>query len=282
MTHYLLFVHGIGRQQPGFSNGLMDRLNAAYRTNVAKTSRLDFDPLISEEAYWDDITQVDQEPLRVQLCYEGLSQYWPSNLVRRYVLDYITDEISYSKHAYAPRKYKAITGRVDAAVKRLNELAKSAGDTPGSLTVIAHSLGSLIASDALYDMMHEGRFPENLVFENFLTMGSPMALHALRLGVDEFDKPVRPRRWINFMYPQDFMSYPLKAINKAYEKAVEEDVMLRVKRAAFGNHSVLIKLASALPFIGSLVVHTLYDKDRYLIDTVAGVLAGTYVGCRNS
>ena len=282
MTHYLLFVHGIGRQQPGFSNGLMDLLSAAYQTNVAKTSRLDLDPLISEEAYWDDITQVDQEPLRRQLRYKGLSQYWPSNLVRRYVLDYITDEISYSKHAYAPRKYKAITGRVEAAAKRLNELAKSAGDASGSLTIIAHSLGSLIASDALYDMIHEGRFPENLVFENFLTMGSPMALHALRFGVDEFDRPVRPKRWINFLYPQDFMSYPLKAINKAYEKAVEKDVMLRVERAAFGNHPVLIKLASTLPFIGSLVVHTLYVKDRHLIDTVAGVLAGTYVGCGNS
>ena len=108
MTHYLLFVHGIGRQQPGFSNGIMDLLSTAYQTNVAKTSRLDLDPLISEEAYWDDITQVDQVPLRTQLCYEGLSQYWPSNLVRRYVLDYITDEISYSSMHTLPENTKQL------------------------------------------------------------------------------------------------------------------------------------------------------------------------------
>jgi len=74
-----------------------------------------------------------------------------------------------------------------------------------SLTVIAHSLGSVITSDGLYDLTKNNALPPNLTLDRFFTMGSPIALYGLRYGLANFVRPIRPKLWINFFYPQDLL-----------------------------------------------------------------------------
>jgi hypothetical protein len=103
------------------------------------------------------------------------------------------------------------------------------------VTFIAHSLGTVISSDYVWDRTKARRrtrrrgFHERLAFANFFTVGSPLALYSLRYGGPEaFNKPVRveiPRgRWVNLYDRDDPVGMPLKPLNAAYRRAVWKDV----------------------------------------------------------
>jgi pimeloyl-ACP methyl ester carboxylesterase len=113
------------------------------------------------------------------------------------------------------------------------------------LTVIGHSLGSVIASDFLYD--HTRRHGKKLRdhfgvdFVNFFTLGSPLVLYSARSPastsgtfgpgrvVDSFDAPVHVESatgvWLNIYSVDDVVGYPLKCVNDAYAGAVTADVV---------------------------------------------------------
>lgn len=111
------------------------------------------------------------------------------------------------------------------------------------LTVIAHSLGAVIASDFLYDhtRRHGTKFRDHfgVDFVNFFTLGSPLVLYAAhspacgRFGpgaiVDQFDAPVLVESatgiWLNIYSADDVVGYPLKPLNDAYAGAVTADMV---------------------------------------------------------
>lgn len=113
------------------------------------------------------------------------------------------------------------------------------------LTIVAHSLGSVIASDFVYDhtRRHGTRFRDHfgVDFVNFFTLGSPLALYAARSPVcaagefgpgqvvECFSAPVRVETdwgvWLNIYSDDDVVGYPLKSVNDAYRLAVTADVV---------------------------------------------------------
>jgi hypothetical protein len=113
------------------------------------------------------------------------------------------------------------------------------------LTVIGHSLGSVIASDFLYDhtRRHGKRLRDHfgVDFVNFFTLGSPLVLYSARSPVcttgsygpgrvvDGFDVPVHVESetgvWLNIYSGDDVVGYPLKSVNDAYAGAVTADVV---------------------------------------------------------
>jgi len=113
------------------------------------------------------------------------------------------------------------------------------------LTVIGHSLGSVIASDFLYDHTRRrgSRFRDHfgVDFVNFFTLGSPLVLYAARSPactsgsfgagrvVDGFDAPVHVESatgvWLNIYSEDDVVGYPLKSVNDAYGASVTADVV---------------------------------------------------------
>jgi hypothetical protein len=78
---------------------------------------------------------------------------------------------------------------------------RAAWESQRPLLLIAHSMGSVIAYDALWEMSHDGR--DDLRLELLLTMGSPLGQNYLQrriLGHDRPGKerfPTNLRRWIN-------------------------------------------------------------------------------------
>ncbi len=129
-----------------------------------------------------------------------------------------------------------IVGYLNADVKRLiqdrikDELKFINGDKE-PVTFIAHSLGTVIASDFIWDRQKEKDFGD-FKLSNFFTMGSPIALFALRWGVELFDQPIRidvPHGcWINILDKDDPIAYPLKGLNKEYDAVVLTDQEVNV------------------------------------------------------
>ena len=99
------------------------------------------------------------------------------------------------------------------------------------VTFVAHSLGTVIASDFIWDRQKLHDFG-NFKLNNFFTMGSPLALFALRYGAQLFNKPIHIDltfgRWINIMDKDDPIAYPLKELNKEYNEVVLKDIQVNV------------------------------------------------------
>lgn len=78
---------------------------------------------------------------------------------------------------------------------------RAAWESQRPLLLIAHSMGSVIAYDALWEMSHDSR--DDLRLELLLTMGSPLGQNYLqrrlfghdRSGTERF--PANVRRWVN-------------------------------------------------------------------------------------
>ncbi len=154
---------------------------------------------------------------------------------------------AYLFYYFGPRLYNQLRSGVAAEyvgdiIGYLNEEAKekiqarikakvvplAAGGRP--VTFIAHSLGTVIASDFIWDCQEHGLI-KPFALGNFFTMGSPLALFALQYGVELFNKPIRveaPACWVNILDADDPIAYPLKSLNKEYAGAVLADQEVNV------------------------------------------------------
>jgi hypothetical protein len=134
----------------------------------------------------------------------------------------------------------------------LRSLAAEAGDR-APLCVVAHSLGSVIASNYFYDLqkgvdmisepvrdqMGDTPLERGETFSHFYTLGSPIAIWSLRYA--DFGVPIAvpsPRlsehhphlegEWVNFYDENDVCGFPLKTLNSKYRERVKADVAVNV------------------------------------------------------
>lgn len=242
MANYLIFVHGIGEQEPGVYNDFGNRIREATNPD-----------LYWDEAYWADVTQPDEELLKKRVGRGGF--------LHNYYIGSFGDLVAYSKLHYPPDKYSEIQQRFSERVYLASKRAEYFNDTNACLSVIGHSMGSVIASDGLYNMISSGTFPQNMKLKCLFTLGSPLALYALRYGIERFTKPIRPEVWLNFYYPQDVAALALKPLNKAYNSAVTEDICL--SPGSLGR-----RLISVLPYL-SVGSHSWYFTDPRVISRIA-------------
>jgi hypothetical protein len=238
-------VHGVGRQGPGFAGPMIAALRRRFARAVpgAPPDALAFRPV-----YWAPVLQAEEDALwgRLQkggrLCYANL---------RQFMVDFAADAIAYQPLPGETSAYNAVHA---VMAKALGGLAAEAGGT-APLCVIAHSLGTVIASNYLYDLQ---KFRERPLIPNAAidamgtsplewgetlaglhTMGSPLALWSLPYA--DFGVPVdvpsphlaslHPRvrgAWINYYDCDDVIGSPLKTLNAAYGRAVTEDREVRV------------------------------------------------------
>ena len=121
------------------------------------------------------------------------------------------------------------------------DFPKGSGKAP--LTFITHSLGTVIASDFIYDRSKERRlkslegFHERFYLENIFTIGSPLALFSLRYnGPEAFQNPIHVEssfgRWLNIYDGDDPVGMPLRPLNDAYKSAVSRDI--KVESGIYG------------------------------------------------
>ncbi|RLF65169.1 MAG: hypothetical protein DRN30_04530, partial [Thermoplasmata archaeon] len=97
--------------------------------------------------------------------------------------------------------------------------------------IIAHSLGTIMISNYLWDMQKVGLLDKQIA--GVYTTGSP--LHIFLSGKRYSDiKAIEPTsddfEWINFWNPKDVLSSPYRMLSSSYNKLVKD---VRIKRGWF-------------------------------------------------
>lgn len=232
------FVHGIGRTEPGYSAPMQRALERAFEERPSSSTG----GLVFEEVNWSAALQN-----REDLLYERLDEAGPLGWgkLRHFMVDFAADAIAYQPAPSDRSAYDAVHLEVAHTLARLAERA----GPRAPLCIIAHSLGTVIASNYLYDLAKRrhsfcscevraaiGRSPlergETLTL--LYTLGSPIALWSLRYPKFGQPIPFPPRRlghhhpdlvarWVNVYDPDDVIGYPLRELNAGYRRAVTED-----------------------------------------------------------
>jgi hypothetical protein len=238
----IAFIHGIGRTQPGYSAPMQRALTRRFASLIGGEAGDPGSQLIFEEVSWSAALQNREDLLWSKLSPAGPMRF---GRLRRFLVDFAGDAIAYQPAPSDRTAYDAIHRELAGSLTRL---ASRAGPR-APLCVIAHSLGTVIASNYIYDLLK----PQNSFMHSsvrsmiqgtpleraetlalLFTMGSPLALWSLRYS--EFGDPIRlplaalarhhpglRASWINFYDADDVIGYPLRPLNAAYRDAVTED-----------------------------------------------------------
>ncbi|RME74559.1 MAG: hypothetical protein D6784_09655 [Chloroflexi bacterium] len=237
-------VHGVGRQDPTFADELIAELTYRFARFLPANVPDPQTQIIIEPVHWAPVLQHAEEQLWQRLKREGDLNFIK---LRRFMVEFGADALAYQPLPHRRAVYDAIHGVMARSLRRLAERAGS----HAPLCVIAHSLGSVIASNYIYDLQAE-KMPDSVravhqptpvelgeTFAFFYTLGSPIALWSLRFS--DFGMPINvpsPRlahyypalkgEWVNFYDPDDIIGYPLKPLNEKYRRVVKADIPVNV------------------------------------------------------
>jgi len=235
-------IHGIGEQDPNFADGMARELKDRFAREMGKKLKDPASELAILPVYWAPVLQGAEEELWKRMKRAGELDF---TTLRRFLVDFAADAIAYQP---TPTDRRIYDGIHEKFAEILNGLATEAGQK-APLCVIAHSLGSVIASNYFYDLQHPERsliarnvkkrigntpLERGKTFALFYTLGSPIAIWSLRY--DNFGVPIAvpspelskyypnlKGEWVNFYDEDDVIGYPLKTLNTAYRKVIKAD-----------------------------------------------------------
>ena len=236
-------IHGMGSEDQFFSVELKHRITEEY---VSAEEGRHEDDLIYQEIYWGDLVKEQQKSLIESSNYKKDLTYM--NL-RELIVDHLGTTL-----AYRTSMYDVIQKRVKESLSKLCSLRRVDPEkTP--LVVLAHSFGSVIMSDYIYDIQKrqaetadgtiEGmsNLEQFKTLAGFITFGTPMALFSLQsdsafaspinIVGSELPEKIKERvQWNNFYDKDDIIAYPLKGINDTYSELITGDYEINVGSAA--------------------------------------------------
>lgn len=234
-------VHGIGKQTANFAEKMMTELTQHFGPET-------LGDIVIRTVFWAPVLQ-EAEDVLWQRVQAGGTLHYPET--RRMLIDFLADALAYQPTGDDHRAYDGIH---TVFAQTLADLAREAGpDAP--LCIIAHSLGTIIASNYVYDLqvdpvkhligdevravMTGTPLEKGDTLALFYTMGSPIALWSLRYH--EFGRPIivpAPQlrqyhseiegEWVNYYDQDDAVGFPLKTLNAAYGKMITRDAQVNV------------------------------------------------------
>lgn len=239
MNLAVVSIHGMGTHEKDFADAMQRELQDRYNgPSDLVFDTIHWSPVLSgaEDKLWDKV-RGDHD-----LDFTKL---------RRFVLNALGDSIAYQPlKETTDSKVKDIYRLVHEAVgKTLKRVASKAGEkTP--LVILAHSLGSVIVSNYLWDLWKPSSsenpplppaspLERGETLAGLVTFGSPLALWSLRYP--NFGDPIPfphtklgthfPKvkgQWLNLFDQDDILAYPLRGINAQYKKVVTLDQQVSV------------------------------------------------------
>ncbi|HMP81416.1 MAG TPA: hypothetical protein PKA41_01765 [Verrucomicrobiota bacterium] len=238
-------IHGVGTQKPDFAEPITAELTKRFSALIKGHAANPQSELVIEPVHWAPVLQRDEDELWNRLLKGGELDFIG---LRKFMVSFAADAIAYQPAPKERDAYENIHVEVARALRRL--AGRDCADAP--LVVIAHSLGTVIASNYFYDLEKDARkkfipavirreigktpLERGETFTSLYTFGSPIALWSLRYT--DFGKPITvpsplltnhhpgleaASEWINFYDKDDIIGYPLRRLNDAYRKAVKED-----------------------------------------------------------
>ncbi len=189
---------------------------------------------------WTPVLRDERENLYKTLGVDRLDSFFG---LREFVFQAIADSLTYQVTQSKIEDLWSYAGIHTCFADNLKKLAReeeAGSDAP--LCIISHSLGTVIASNYIYDLQTQkaqidiGDTPleKGETLTSVYTLASQIPFWSLRHP--NFDQPIKvpsenlaryysnlKGEWINFFNKSDIMGYPLKSLNEAYSKAVKED-----------------------------------------------------------
>jgi hypothetical protein len=204
----ILYVHGIGTQGHNFADrdiSLMKKMLGKDAEHVAFSSYC-----------WQSLI----EPRERELMEKNQRVRW--RFLRKLLASYGGDALCYQPRHGLDSFYKEAHKGLDNALNILHH--KMAKD--GKLIIVAHSLGTIIVNNFIWDYQNEGSVgsaayePEGRALDRLrvlYTLGSPLAIWAMRFpdGGKPIDLP-NQCLWRNIYSPSDIIGWPIRTINFSY------------------------------------------------------------------
>ncbi len=238
MNLAVVSIHGMGTQPKDFAEAMHQEIRERY----SGPSDLVFDSV-----HWSPVLSGAEDRLWAKVQQDHDLDF---TKLRRFVLNALGDSVAYQPlRSTADPKVKDVYNLIHEEVgKVLKRVAKAAGaKTP--LVIFAHSLGSVIISNYLWDLWKPSSEKPPLqpatplergeTLAGLVTFGCPLALWSLRYS--NFGEPIpfpHPKlathypkvkaKWLNLFDQDDILAYPLKKVNAKYDRAVTEDRQVSV------------------------------------------------------
>lgn len=266
----IVLVHGIGNTRNDWANKIIPAIERRLKSKLNKIlgaqapTAMD-DVAVISYVYWEGVFNDRQNKLKVALdgfpkpvkaggpWWDRLLK-WIWRICKRFqnevISNYICDIVGYLHKDAQKAVYSKVSAVLQGCASRLGT-----AQTKIPLTFIAHSLGTVITSDYIYEQNDSGSdlsgpkiMKERFILDNLFTVGSPISLFSLRFGGPEmFTSPVSVEsttgRWVNIFDEDDPVGMPLKVLNDAYNKVIHKDVL--VNSGIYGiSHTKYFKRSS--------------------------------------
>ena len=249
----VVLVHGIGNSRKNWANEIVpvleNRLKSKLQNILGKDAPAKIeDVVVISRAYWEGVFRDRERKLGGK--FNGFPKPvkaggpWWNRLLRyiwlifkkyqnEIITDYIGDIVGYLHKPAQKAVYSKISDTLKGCHSRIGQ-----GLEKSPLTFVTHSLGTVIASDYIYEQNNPSSdisgpkvMKDHFVLGNLFTVGSPISLFSLRFGGPEmFTSPVSVEspsgRWVNIFDEDDPVGMPLKVLNEAYDKVVHKDVLV--------------------------------------------------------
>lgn len=224
-------IHGAGIHQQGHDelDNMVEMQTRLIEKFIRKTGE---NPLVFRLIYWDERSQLQtrQDELHKTLVENDVDFKLLSGsfgFIRQYIYDRMGDIVAYQPVTNTELEpvstYSIVHRTVAEALAELSQEELAGPEAP--LCIISHSLGTIVASNYIYDLNrhtpNHQLIPKSVLpfigttplewgrtLRAMFTMGSPMALWRLRTG--KLDKPIRVPIWINYFDDDDIIAYPLQ------------------------------------------------------------------------
>jgi len=266
----VVLVHGIGNTRKDWADRIIPAVQKRLKSKLKKilgpqTPATMDDVAVITYVYWEGVFNDRQNKLREAL--DGFPKpvkaggpwwnrlfKWIWRVFKRFqndiISNYICDIVGYLYKDAQKAVYSKVSAVLEGCSSRIG-----ATQAKIPLTFIAHSLGTVITSDYIYeqndlksDMSGPKVMKDHFILNNLFTVGSPISLFSLRFGGPEmFTSPVSVEspsgRWVNIFDEDDPVGMPLKVLNDAYSKVVHIDVL--VNSGVYGiSHTNYFKRSS--------------------------------------
>jgi hypothetical protein len=254
----VFIIHGMGDPEPGYASGLIRRLEK--RLGAAR-GRVEW-----EACYWAPILEDPQDRVWEKLLRAGRMD---ARALRRWVLSALGDPATYLSGFF--KSGQPVYSDVHECIRTsLRKLEARLGSPDRPLVVLAHSLGSVMVSNYIWDETHNPTPMGLTAFERmetltgFITYGSNIPLFvppAPRITCIRFPSAQLPAAykpaaaWENVYDPDDVLGYPLNGLWDETQGTVITDLP--------------INAGGALGLPGeSPLSHVLYDRDGDFLQIV--------------
>ena len=249
----LVLVHGIGSSRKNWADKIIPAIERRLKSKLKNLLGNQAPATIEEVAvisrvYWEGIFKEREAKLKTKLdgfpkplkaggpLWDRLLKYiWRlfKGFQNKVITDYLGDIVGYLHKPAQKAVYYKISDTLKGCHTRIGLTNEKS-----PLTFIAHSLGTVITSDYIYEQNNPQSqtvgpkiMKDHFILNNLFTVGSPISLFSLRFGGPEmFTSPVSVEsptgRWVNIFDEDDPVGMPLKVLNEAYDKVVLKDVLV--------------------------------------------------------